>query len=198
MRISMHMLHRRAKCQFSDIFSLKPVILKQGWYQSPLPEVKMIVAVDNTHLWLAGVVYETPHYDASAQAGSFVEGLAWGNDCLELFMVDAHSAHYQEFHVAPSGAWWTCMFDGIRKPAQIQKTPKHAETFAKIESGVWQAALCIPLSELAITVAPESQVYLNLTAVISSAEESTIRYLSYAPLNSKTPDFHRPEDFLKE
>ena len=191
------MLHRTAKCQFSDIFSLQPAILKQGWYQEPLPEVKIRAAVDNSHLWLAGEVLEKPHYDTSVQAGSFFEGLAWDNDCLELFIKDAVTERYQEFHVAPSGAWWTCLFDGVRKPAHTQLIPKKAETIAKVEEGVWRAALCVPLSELAITIAPVGQVRMNLTAVVSSADKNTLRYLSYAQLHSVTPDFHRPEDFLK-
>ena len=44
----------------------------------------------------------------------------WQQSCFECFLRQEELKTYREWHFAPSGNWWTCLFDDYRKPARKQ------------------------------------------------------------------------------
>jgi hypothetical protein len=130
-----------------------------------------------------------PEFDGTHRRGDFVEGLA-ERDVVELFIMD-ESGCYQEFHVSPAGAWWSCYFTGYRQRSDIALDGRPSSVSAQQEAGGWSAEIVYPRAALRVLVNEKSLVHVTAIASISGER----RFLSSAPVSGIAPDFHRRECF---
>ena len=177
---------------FSEILTLTPLSLEFGWFSASAPRVRMWFMRTPEYLMYAGEVEGVPEFDTGYETGQFVEGL-WTQNCLELFIAEQGSSRYQEFNLAPGGAWWTCSFSDVRQREAQQRKPSGVVTLQQREAGFWRAALRVPLSELAVRLTPD-ETRFNLTAIVGSQSAQSFR--SFADIKTSKPDFHQPKFFV--
>lgn len=123
--------------------------------------------------------------------GDFVSGL-WEYDVAELFIYSTENKHYQEFNLAPSGAWWSAVFSGYRALSTAPLSPPAVETLCVSSEAGWNAAIRIPFSELKIPFSLEG-TRINLCLIQGEAPR---RYLSAATIETSDPDFHATQCYL--
>ena len=125
-------------------------------------------------------------------AGDFVSGL-WEYDVAELFIYSTETGHYQEFNIAPSGAWWSALFNGYRSQATTPFTAPQVEVLCHSSAQGWNSAIRIPLAELAIPSHPLESLRVNLCLIEGKAPR---HYLSAAHIGTEQPDFHAFQYYL--
>ncbi len=179
---------------WEELFSFDSIALNRDWdglvVSSPLA---LSLALNEHHFFFAVTGVGVPHCAPDAAVGSFSEGL-WHYDVVELFLGRTGAESYQELNLGPQGAWWSCLFEGYRKryPGAID-APSAVSVFADRSDTVWQAAIALPLSGLLVDFNEPSTIRANISAILT--ENSKRRYLSYAKIDAKEPDFHRLNDF---
>lgn len=176
--------------KLDELYSLAPISLTTDWLGAPLGYgIELFSALSGKRLYFGGFFHKSPDFDRSYMPGSFREKL-WERDIVELFLGDA-SGRYQEFNLAPSGAWWSAVFSGHR--TLEHDMPRGVDAIARSTATEWRAAAAIDLSSLAI---PLSEIATaNITAVLG---QNPRRYLSLGPnkLSLTEPDFHRTENWV--
>jgi hypothetical protein len=145
-------------------------------------------ALDPHCLWFFCEVEGGASYSTSRAAREFVEGL-WEEDVGEFFVRDS-SGRYQEFNLAPSGAWWSAVFDSYRRRAEVSPRPTILEVHTEVSSGSWRGLLGIQRESMAIQVREGSS--LHVSGIVYAPK---CRYLSSCPDRSVEPDFHRSACF---
>ncbi|MCS6899906.1 MAG: hypothetical protein RMJ98_08970 [Myxococcales bacterium] len=163
--------------------------MDKDWYGTPVPwEVSWVAACSPEEL-LFGAVVEAP---ARCEEGAgFREGL-WTHDVLELFVpclrTTLHAARgeprYLELNLAPSGAWWACLFEGYRIRCPRQPFPCEVRVWSTRREGSWSAALALPLAPIGISL---DLPRLRFCAILGEPR----RYLIHGISPGGTPDFHR-------
>jgi hypothetical protein len=178
---------------FEKLFTLPLNQIEYDWYGERVKNnVSFIVAVDPDNLILGAQVDASPWIDPSHESGQFVEGL-WNKDVAEIFVASSESPVYQEFNLAPNGAWWSCFFSKYRKRDTAGfKMPQGVTTHSNIGSDSWQAAISIPLNQFCVPLDLEDTTRANVSFVVGKAKR---QYLTWANIQQREPDFHRAEDF---
>jgi hypothetical protein len=177
---------------FDKLFGLPINFIEYDWFGERVKNpVGFVVAVDPDNLYLAAKVEATPWHDPAHTQGQFVEGL-WNKDVAEIFLGSADSPVYQEFNLGPTGAWWSCSFSKYRKRDSAFTAPQGVKTFSKIGSAQWQAAIAIPLKQIAVPLDLEGSTRANVSFVVGKAKR---QYLTWSNIQQREPDFHRAEDF---
>ena len=122
----------------------------------------------------------------------------WRDSCLEFFFAPDNSGRYFNFEINPNGILWTALGRSRTDRAVLYR--EDAETFfgiraARTDVG-WEASFRIPLPFLRLFV-PEASFTGSWRANVYKCGDDTVRphYLSWNPVTSETPDFHRPQDF---
>ena len=120
------------------------------------------------------------------------------DSCLEFFFMPEGETRYFHFEINPKG----CLYIGFghgREDSTILY-PKNIRQLFEIQTEKtpdgWAVAYAIPLSFLRLFW-PDFSFSGTLRANVYKCGEQTVRehYLSWNPVRSETPDFHRPEDF---
>ncbi len=130
-----------------------------------------------------------------ARPGSFIEGL-WEYDLVELFLLDSGGERYEEFNIAPNGAWWRCVFSSyrVREDAVDYAEPSPGIATSQ-RNGSWSVAIGIPFSQLNIDFRAREGERLNVCAIVSNGHGR--EYLSTAPLDAVKPDFHQTVSYQR-
>lgn len=127
----------------------------------------------------------------------FVYGL-WREDCVELFIANPENGRYVEFNFAPSGAWWSRVFEDVREPAAMD--PPACQSLGRMEANEWSIEAQVDLGVVKDAIGGEPQSWAaNLIVLVGGCDDDQPdrRNLhSLANLTSEQPDFHRPQDFL--
>ena len=120
------------------------------------------------------------------------------DSCLELFFMPEGEDRYFNFEINPNG----CPYIGFGRSRQDRVVLYRQD--AKQLFGIhtqktpdgWEAAYRVPLSFLRLFW-PDFSFTGSLRANVYKCGEQTARehYLSWNPVSSETPDFHRPADF---
>lgn len=166
--------------------------ISRDWYAKHMPfPACYLVALDPVALHFSVQVAHHPVYDRSCRQGEFREGL-WSKDCAELFVREADSNRYQEFNLAPSGAWWSAWFEGSRKRIGVA-SPSLACAAAEITADGWKAWLSIDRTQLSLSPHALRQGAANVTLILNHPDE---HFYSVADLGAGEPDFHRINRFL--
>ena len=164
-----------------------------GWEDSPLPHpARYSLYLSEKHLiatFSCPIAAWTERRDA---AGDFVSGL-WEYDVAELFIYSSETKQYQEFNIAPSGAWWSALFSGYRTQVVSTFTPPTVELHCHSSAQGWNAAIKIPFSELALPGASHKNLLVNLCLIQGQKPR---HYLSAALIETAEPDFHAFQFFL--
>ena len=129
------------------------------------------------------------HLAPDSENGEFTAEL-WKYTVAEIFFFNASTDSYQEFNIAPNGAWWNAKFSSYREeeeshpPEYLQLTPLANRTERR-----WITGFSLPLNNI---VSPFSLEKLRIN-VCGIAGESDQTFLSYTSLPEQKPDFHLKE-----
>lgn len=176
----------------SQVEALPHTPISTDWYGTPIPfACEFVLALDSDVLHFHVRVANAPHYDATHAGGAFIEGL-WTMDCAELFIKEPQSSRYQEFNLAPSGAWWSASFSEYRQRSLVA-TPESASGSAAATEANWSASLRIVRDKLLIAPSALESGSANVTFILRHPEE---HFYSFASLGNGEPDFHRIDQFL--
>ncbi len=127
-----------------------------------------------------------------AHAGRFMEHL-WIYDVAEFFISDPDMGHYLEVNLSPNGAHWACLFDAPRRRvAEVRDSG--ARSWGICGGDGWEARIDLPREWMSEHLHFGAETRMNVTFILSSPVQ---RFLSMADLGEGSPDFHRPDYFLK-
>ncbi len=120
------------------------------------------------------------------------------DSCLEFFFMPENEDRYFNFEINPNG----CLYIGFGHGRE-DSTALYRENMRQLfgvrterTPGGWEAFYRIPLSFLRLFV-PDFAFKGSLRANVYKCGDLTEQehYLSWNPVTSETPDFHRPADF---
>ena len=124
--------------------------------------------------------------------GDFVEGL-WEYDVGELFVYAPRTGVYQEYNIAPTGAWWSCRFSAYRQRIGGVFSKPSVKTEATYSESGWEARLTLPIDRLALPDTTIEDLRFNICIIQG---QNPRHYLSAATIATEHPDFHHVESFL--
>lgn len=158
-------------------------VLAWEWSGSPPPvDISFVVACSPDEILFGGEVRASASFEDGLVPGQFVEGL-WGRDVLELFVGERSSPGYLELNLAPSGAWWACLFERYRERRSQQPFPCAARVWCERSGGSWRAALALPVASLGIELDLDR---LRVCAITGDPRRFSIENAPPAG----APDFH--------
>ena len=130
-------------------------------------------------------------------------GRQWEDSCVEVFIQDPDGAPYYNFEINALGKVLAC-----KGPERHNRTPRPAEEmeqilrFTQMEGGpleqegihTWRVGVVIPFRLLGIN--PE-RLPRSIKANFYKCGDKTAHphFLSWSPVETPKPDFHRPEFF---
>lgn len=130
-------------------------------------------------------------------------GRQWEDSCVEVFIQDPDGAPYYNFEINALGKVLAC-----KGPERHNRTPRPAEEmeqilrFTQMEGGpleqkgihTWRVGVVIPFRLLGID--PE-RLPRSIRANFYKCGDNTAHphFLSWSPVETPKPDFHRPEFF---
>ena len=175
-----------------------------NWEAFPYqPKVGFKIAHSNNQIWLKYEVEEEYILGEKTEPNSFV----FRDSCVEFFFDPLSDGNYYNFEINCIGTTLLAHGPG-RRPRQyasddvIQNTLKRASSlgtqpFSEKDGGhSWEITIVIPAE--ALTQNPEIQLKgLKSRANFYKCADGTSKkhYLSWNPIQTKKPDFHRPEYF---
>ncbi len=123
------------------------------------------------------------------ESGGFVEGL-WDRDVAEFFIMDRGSGGYQEFNLGPGGAWWSASFVAprVRAVPQLDWTRLGVQTEVTWTPVHWTGQMRLRLPD-------HREPAVNFCAI--RRRPGGVAYYSLAGLGGETPDFHRPQEWIR-
>ena len=130
-------------------------------------------------------------------------GTQWEDSCVELFVENPDGSEYYNFEVNPLGkvlaARGSGRGDRVKRPAEemaaILRTAQY-EGMQDFEGGIWNWRVTLVIPFELIGVDPEA-LPEKLRANIYKCGDKTAHphFLSWSPVGTPSPDFHRPEFF---
>jgi hypothetical protein len=157
------------------------------WHNNALPTpLAWSIALDPEVLWF---VCSLPGGSCSSSTGGdFFEGL-WNEDVAELF-IKSPSGVYQEFNIAPSGAWWSMTLDEYRVRRTTPRRPEVRSISTSAKEGEWSVVAAFSRSSIEVVLSP--QCHLHVSGMWYKERPC---YLSSCPPRGVAPDYHHPECF---
>ena len=122
----------------------------------------------------------------------------WEDSCLEFFFIPDGGKRYFNFEINPNGCLWVAF--GPDRQHRENLCQPDAESFFGIRTARtpdgWEASWSIPLAFLRQSC-PDASFTGEWRANVYKCGDGTVHphYLSWNPVTSETPDFHRPQDF---
>jgi len=126
----------------------------------------------------------------------FVEGL-WRFDCGELFLLQPTTGRYLEINLAPNGAWWSCVFSGVRVRDCETLSPQLEHITADRSENGWRASFDLSWREIERCLGSAENLLGNVTLILGGCPDANppLENLhSIAKLGAV--DFHRPHEWL--
>jgi hypothetical protein len=164
---------------------------------SPKSDASARLKLEGDTLTASFFVSAPAWFNAEYEANTFVEGL-WHFDCAELFVGSSSSGRYFEINLAPNGAWWTCLFEGVRKRDLHTRRPRvHVE--AALHETSWQASVSVSVSDLMTALESEHEDDLigNCTLVLGGCPDLDVPLENlHSLVELGAVDFHRPQDWV--
>ncbi len=143
--------------------------------------------LNQKHICSLGIVHKAPIENLDCVSGEFCEGL-WKFDCAEFFISDHKGESYQEFNIAPQGAWWNAEFEAYRRQTKAA-SDLGVKIYSKKNANQWEVGLSVPLSKLYLK--PERA---NVSFILINADGQP-QYVSFTNFSVKDPDFHLVSEF---
>lgn len=171
-----------------------------NWAEYPyVPEVKATLAHDDEMLYCLFDVNEK-HLLVKTLENN---GPVWEDSCVEIFIADPDGKHYYNFETNAAGVGLASRresrenferFNEKEMGEIIRQSSLEKKTYdEKDADGIhWTLLVGIPFRLIGYDKAPES-LRMNIYKCGDATE--TPHFVSWAPINVETPDFHRPEFF---
>lgn len=129
-------------------------------------------------------------------------GPVWEDSCVELFIADADGRHYYNFETNAAGVSLAsrrvsrteCVHfsqDKMRRIIRLSSLPKTTADRVDENGVTWTLLLGIPFD----LFSQEIPDMLRINLYKCGDKTETPHFLSWAPINTTAPDFHRPEFF---
>lgn len=168
--------------------------LSRDWYGAVVtPPLRFSLEFPSHRIVFSAERLAPPVCDRTIANGTFKEGL-WESEVAELFIREEDGPRYLEINLAPTGAWWWCVFESYRARATVQPSvPRGLRTTSELSSSRWSASIELPYEEIPIALSNPAQARLNVTGVIRAPET---KYLTWVALRSEKPDFHLADQFI--
>ncbi|MCB9030036.1 MAG: hypothetical protein H6619_03220 [Deltaproteobacteria bacterium] len=167
--------------------------IETDWFQNSTPyKPSFLLASDPENFYfLAEVSGDQINLNPETKAGTFTEDL-WKFDVAEIFFGEKGSDLYQEFNLAPTGAWFSFLFRGERERLKSLESVSEISAYAECLSNTkWRGSLSIPREHVMLN-------HNNLTANVTFNLGDEVRYYySFAQLNSEKPNFHLYQEFMQ-
>ncbi len=122
----------------------------------------------------------------------------WEDSCLEFFFLLPGADRYFNFELNPNGC--LCLQLGRERAGRVDLAGPDARELFRIRTertgDGWEVFYRIPLAFLR-RFYPDCRFAGELRANLYKCGDKTPKphFLSWAPVRSETPDFHRPQDF---
>ncbi len=177
--------------RIKEMPSFKPQQISRDWAGNETQQrIEFSLLLDPESLWFqVRVDYSgsSPFFNPNHHRGEFVEGL-WQMDVAEFFLCDPESGNYQEFNLAPSGAWWSQFFSEYRQIAQEKFNPPTVEIHhSTIDSSCWQALLSVSRSSLKVDLAKTSLLRAQVCFILGDPQQ----FFAWGSDPGCEPDFHK-------
>lgn len=167
--------------------------IETDWFGNPAQaHIAYSLSVDERALTFEATCAKSPWHDPTDSIGDFKEGL-WQKEVAEFFLLEDGSERYQEFNLAPSGAWWTGVFSSYREECKPQPQPPKVTCTSDIRYDSWRASMTIQREALAIDFNFNQDSRANVCFIIG--DETNRQFLTVGDLGSGKPDFHKTEYF---
>ena len=131
-----------------------------------------------------GVIVSQPTNISQEQTGDFVEGL-WNSDVAELFLFSPLTSTYQEFNFAPSGAWWSCVFNDYRQRADLQPLVPQPHIKKTSTKTSWSVEVTIPRESVLVAERLQESLCVNIAVILGGDN-----FYSLNADQRREPDFH--------
>lgn len=121
-------------------------------------------------------------------------GPVWEDSCVEFFVKDPQSEYYYNFE---TNSICTPLV-GCRKSRHdcVHFTPEQHATIKRSchlpENGRWSTRMEIPFASIGLEQCPKT---LRANFYKCGDKTAVAHFLSWSPIDTPTPDFHRPEFF---
>ena len=163
--------------------------MRTCWNGGALPQpLSWSVALDPRALWFVCELPGGRVCTSQKSHGQFLEGL-WNEDVAELFIKGEDGA-YQEFNLAPSGAWWAMTLSEYRKRRIDPKRPVPLHISTTIGSDRWEVVAAFSRDTLEIPLLLSSRIHVS--GMWYRPEPC---YLSSHPPSGVAPDYHHSACF---
>ena len=173
-----------------------------AWDEYPYrPEVSFDIAASNTYLF---VQYHVKSLGLKAEFGKTNEPV-WQDSCVELFIGDRDGVGYRNFEVNCIGTLLSA-HQNSRGVDVVPVTDREADSVIRYPSlphetflekdgeHLWSLILGVPFALLGYENRPES-LRANLYKCADGSR--WMHYVSWSPIDTPHPDFHRPDFFGK-
>lgn len=164
------------------------VPVASDWFGAPLPfSLSFAFALSPAALYFGASIRSATSSRPGTGSGQFADRL-WEHDVFELFLASDNGTGYQEFNLAPNGAWWTEAFESYRKPGH-RSTPFDPPNSigARAENGETRVWMSYPRAGLAVPFSGGARSHANLCAILGKDNRT---YVSYHHPTAQKPDFH--------
>lgn len=163
-----------------------------------IPEVTATLAHDNNYLFCFFQVRERHVRVATLDDN----GPVWEDSCVELFIADADGRHYYNFETNAAGVALAsrrvsrteCVHfppEKMERIIRISSLPKE-KTDIRDDAGIeWSLLVGIPFDLFSDPIPGK----LDINIYKCGDKTDTPHFLSWAPIETPSPDFHRPEFF---
>ena len=130
-------------------------------------------------------------------------GSQWEDSCVEFFVEDPDGSVYYNFEVNALGKVLACSGAGranrVRRPAEEMEAIARFASVSKVDTekeGLQNWRVCIIIPFELIGIDPEN-LPKKIRANFYKCGDKTAHphYVSWAPIDTPQPDFHRPEFF---
>ena len=168
-------------------------LLEKSYFSSKIGSLEghqpsYLLLQDPANIFFSAKIPDTHNYDKSLNPGQFKADL-WKQDLVELFIASDQGNSYQEFNLAPSGAYWTVKFSDYRvRIAESEQACANIKTECRTTISGKILSIQIPLSEIIDSCAFTSQSRVSCCAILGKDPRN---YFSTANLDLEKPDFHK-------
>ena len=185
-----------------ELSLLSPIAINSiNWKDFPYcPRVNFQIAYDSAHLY---VRFEVEEEHLRAVYLNDNESV-WEDSCVELFVQNEGDTHYYNFEINAIGTILASRrlsrteaehFDNEQMSRIIRiSSLAHQPIDRKNNSEVWRLLLGVPFDIIGCDRVPD-ELLVNLYKCGDMTQNP--HFLSWSPIATSTPDFHRPEFFGK-
>lgn len=121
-----------------------------------------------------------------ARANTFTPNL-WEYTVAEIFFFNKQTERYQEYNIAPNGAWWQASFSDYRT-STTTRSPEHLkiEPLSYRNNNFWVTGFSMPVQNINNPFSEENL----LIQVCGISGHSKPQYIAWNSLPDADPDFH--------